>query len=75
MKLLTVAIIIGIFACVKCTPVPPKERPETHDEDEEHSDEDERTGWFLREEPMTDAEWALYNQNPNRLCPWWEAHK
>ena len=79
MKLIIVAIIIGTFSCVKSTPVSPTPtsgvsgRPETPDEDEEY--EDERTGWFLREEPMNDAEWALYNQNPNRPCPWWEAHR
>ena len=50
MKVIIVAIIIGTFACVKSTPVPPTPtpvpgRPETPDEETE--DEDKRTGWSL----------------------------
>ena len=75
MKLL-IAIIISTFVFVKSTPVPPTPTPDRWAPDEglEHSDEDERTGWFLPEEPWTDADWERFN-HPYRPCPWWKAHK
>ena len=28
-----------------------------------------------REHQIDDATWALWNQNPNRDCPWWQQHR
>ena len=28
-----------------------------------------------REHPIDDSTWALWNQNPNRDCPWWQQHR
>lgn len=69
-EIIALAIATTFVFCFG-TPVPPTTRrpPETPDEEHEHP--------FFRESdhPIDEQTWALWNQNPNRNCPWWEQHR
>ena len=68
MKITTAALIIGTIACCFATPVLPTRRPETPVYDDiEHKD----PYFYEQEHPIDEATWAIWNQNPNRPCPWW----
>jgi hypothetical protein len=71
-EIIALAIATTFVFCFG-TPVPPTtRRPETpvfEDGENEHP--------FFRESdhPIDEQTWALWNQNPNRNCPWWEQHR
>ena len=66
MKITTAALIIGTIACCFATPVPPTETPVYDDQD---------PYFHEREHPISEETWAIWNENPNRPCPWWEQHR
>ena len=64
------AIITNLFVFCWGTPVPPTTR---RPESPAYNDGGENEDLFFqeRDHPIDDATWALWNQNPNRNCPWW----
>ena len=67
MKITILGSIIGTLACCFATPVPPTTtRPETFEED---------PYFHEHEHPISEETWAIWNENPNRLCLWWEQHR
>ena len=70
MKITTAILILGVFAC--CFATPTTKRPETPVYDD---GENEDPFSQEREHPIDEGTWALWNQNPDRNCPWWEQHR
>ena len=66
----TTILLLGIFAC--CFANPTTKRPETPIYDD---GENEDPFFEEREHPIDEVTWALWNQNPDRNCPWWEQHR
>ena len=86
-----VAILTTLFVFGFGTPVPPIQNPADDDPaivevgpasrdpsiaSPSYDDGENEDPFFLeREHPIDDSTWALWNQNPNRDCPWWQQHR
>ena len=77
-----VATLTTLFVFGFGTPVPPIQNPADDNPaivevGPAYDDGGENQDPFFqeREHQIDDATWALWNQNPNRDCPWWQQHR